>query len=87
MHSSLTSVFGAIWSITDYGLPKLTTSLFNSFLFPIAMGLNPEELELPGGHAPRIHGLPDLRRSEGTSAEVHQQTWQVQTSLRARVCV
>lgn len=30
-----------------------------------------EELELPGRHPPRLHGLPHLRRGQSSSAEVH----------------
>lgn len=42
-----------------------------------AVVLPAEELELPGGDPPGLHGLPDLRRGQSSSAEVHPQTWQV----------
>lgn len=43
-----------------------------------------EELELPGRHPPGLHGLPDLRRGQSSSAEVHPQTWQVSGGRRWR---
>lgn len=43
----------------------------------VAVVVSFEELEQSGGHASWLHGLPHLRRGQGSTAQVHPQTWQV----------
>lgn len=43
----------------------------------LALVISSEELEQPGRHTPRLHGLPDLRRGQGSPTQVHPQTGQV----------
>lgn len=51
----------------------------------VAMVVTFKELEQSGSHPPWLHGLPNLRRGQGPTAQVHPQTRQVRHRRALRI--